>query len=107
MTTTVRVKIPERVVRGETFTIKTLVRHRMESGHRVDETGEPIPEDILERFVATFEGREVFAVELGTGIAANPFLQFTARVGGPGTFVFRWSDGAGLELVHEETVAPV
>ena len=38
---------------------------------------------------------EVFRAEMGSGIAANPYLQFYALVEASGEFVFEWVDDAG------------
>lgn len=100
-----RVKIPESVAAGEVFTIKTLVSHRMESGHRTDSDGNPIPRDIINRFEARFNGETVFSVDIDPAIAANPFFEFSARVDEPGTFTFRWTDDAGEVIEHSEDVA--
>ena len=95
MTSRARAKIPERAVAGEIVTIRALVRHRMESGHRRDGTGALVPRDIVNRFEASYDGRRVFAVDIGPGVSANPYLEFSARLERSGTFVLRWTDEAG------------
>ena len=100
-----RVKLPETARAGEIVTVRTLIRHRMESGHRRDASGELVARDIVNRFEATFEGETVFSVDLGTGIAANPYLEFTARIDAPGTFRFTWTDDAGGRVELEREIA--
>lgn len=90
-----RVKIPELVAANEIFTIKTLISHRMESGHRRDEQGKLIPRLIINHFEASFNGRVVFSVELEPGVSANPFFEFTTRINEPGTFTLTWTDDNG------------
>ena len=51
-----RVKVPKTAAVGETITIKTLIKHKMESGQRRDEDGNIIPRSIINRFVADFNG---------------------------------------------------
>ena len=106
-----RAKVPERVVAGETFAVKVLLRHRMETGNRTDENGEIVPRDIAHRFEALFEdGRgeavELFAVDLGPGVAANPYFEFDVRLARSGTLRLRWTEDGGevVELVHDVTV---
>ena len=106
-----RAKVPDSVVAGETFTVKTLFRHRMETGHRPGDDGALVPRDIVARFEARYDVGdgapiELFAVDLGTGIAANPFFEFDARVARSGTLTLRWVDDAGevTELVRDIAV---
>ena len=105
MTAKARAKLPETAAAGETVTVRTLIRHRMESGHRRDAAGELVPRDIVNRFTATFNGETVFSAELGTGIAANPYLEFTTRIDEPGTFRFAWTDDAGERVEIEREIA--
>jgi sulfur-oxidizing protein SoxZ len=45
--------------------------------------------------VCRYNGEEVFRAELGSGISANPYLQFYVRAGDSGDLVFDWVDDAG------------
>ncbi|MES1180032.1 MAG: thiosulfate oxidation carrier complex protein SoxZ, partial [Hyphomicrobium sp.] len=83
---------------------KTLVRHVMETGNRHDKNGKPIPRDIINAFVAKFDGHEVFRAEFGPGISANPYLAFEMRVPGPGTIEVTWIDDEGTKVT---AAAPV
>ena len=91
----IRLRVPKQVRRGEIFEIKTLIAHEMESGQRRDERGERIREHIIERFECTFDGVMVFAADLNTGISANPYITFFARVDRSGRLDFRWFDQDG------------
>ena len=57
-----------------------MIAPNMETGHRVDAKGAVIPRDIINRFVCTYNGEEVFSADLFPAIAANPFLAFTLSV---------------------------
>jgi sulfur-oxidizing protein SoxZ len=95
-----RIKLPERAKAGEVIEVKTLVTHVMETGHRKDKDGTPIPRDILNTFTAKFGDVEVFRAELGPGISANPYISFQMRVPGPGMFEFAWIDDSGAKTVE-------
>ena len=106
-----RVKVPESVAAGETFAVKVLLRHRMETGNRVGADGEPVPRDIAHRFEARFddgrgEATTLFAVDLGTGIAANPYFEFDVRLARSGTLRLRWTEDTGevVELARDIAV---
>jgi sulfur-oxidizing protein SoxZ len=96
MTATPRVKLPENVKAGDVIEVKTLITHIMETGNRKDKNGNRIPRDIINTYVAKFEGHEVFRAEFGPGISANPYVSFQMRVPGPGTFDFAWTDDHGV-----------
>lgn len=95
-----RIKIPESAKPGDVIEVRTLVTHVMETGNRKDRTGNTIPRDIVNTFVATYAGKEVFRAELGPGISANPFISFPLKVPGPGVFEFSWTDDEGATLVE-------
>ncbi len=58
------INVPAKAKRGEIIEIKTLVSHPMESGYRVGFNGSLIPRDIIDRFVCTYNGEEIFRAEL-------------------------------------------
>jgi sulfur-oxidizing protein SoxZ len=95
-----RIKIPESAKPGDIIEVRTLVTHVMETGNRKDRTGNTIPRDIVNTFVATYAGKEVFRAELGPGVSANPFIAFPLKVPGPGAFEFSWTDDEGATLVE-------
>ena len=92
-----RVQVPQSVKRGEAFEVRVIVQHPMETGFRRDLQGQAIPVNIVDKLACTYGGREVFRAELGTGIAANPYIAFyvVARESGP--IEIAWSDDRGQE----------
>ena len=62
-----------------------------------DQQGALIPRDIIKRFVARFDGQEVFAMDLATAISANPYIAFPFKVEKAGTFEFVWINDANEE----------
>ena len=96
-----RVKVPKTATAGETITIKTLISHKMESGQRKDDEGNPIPRSIINRFVAEFNGQNVIDVTMEPAISTTPYFQFDAIVPESGEFKFIWYDDDGS--VYEDT----
>jgi sulfur-oxidizing protein SoxZ len=90
-----RVSMPAEAKKGDIIEIKALIRHLMETGHRVDSRGEPIPRDIIKDFVVTYAGEEVFRMELNPGISANPYVIFSTVATETGELVFTWVDIKG------------
>src|SRR5271169_846687 len=91
----VLINLPSRAKRGEVIEIKTLIAHPMETGYRLGPTGAAIPRDIINGFVCTYNGEEVFRAELFPAIAANPFIAFSTVATENGEIVFSWTDNHG------------
>ncbi len=86
-----RVKVPKKAKVGEVVTIKTLLSHPMETGHRKDaKTGELIPRDLMNYFSASFNGEKFFEVEVVSALSRNPYIEFTLKVPEAGTVSFLW-----------------
>ena len=99
-----RVKLPDSATVGEVIEIKTIISHNMETGQRKDLDGKIIPRNIINKFVATFNGKPVFTANLGTGISANPYIAFTMKVPGPGEFAFTWTEDGGASTTEKQTL---
>ena len=97
------VNAPKTAKRGSVVEIKALILHPMETGFRPGTMGKIIPRNIIERFTATWNGAEIFAMEMSPAIAANPFVSFFAVASESGTVGLRWTGDEGF--VVEERVA--
>ena len=95
-----RVSRPSVAVKGDIIEIKTLIRHRMETGYRVDATGKNIPRDIVRRMRVSYAGAEIFMMDFTQGVAANPYVALAIRAERSGELVFVWED-------DEKTLATV
>lgn len=102
--TDIRIAAPRRAGPGELIEIKTLIRHRMESGFRRDSLGQAVPRDILTDFRCRYDGREVFRAELFPAIAANPFLSFHLVADRSGVLEFRWTGQHGETFVDTREI---
>jgi len=100
-----RVKLPKDAMKGEVVQIKTLISHVMETGLRKDQAGNTIPRKIINKFTCEFNGKPVFSVDIEPAVAANPYLQFAAKVEESGTFKFTWVDDDGTVTTAEEKIA--
>ena len=98
MTRNIRIALPERAKRDEIVSIKTLISHPMHNGFRSDSRGERIVRDIITTFTCHYAERLVFRAELQPGIAANPYLTFSAKIDVSGEFRFTWTDQQGVVI---------
>ena len=91
-----RIQVPKEAKRGELVAVRIAIQHPMETGFRYDHSGRPIPKNVVNTLTCTYDGVEVFRAEMGSGISANPYLQFYTRATVSGDLVFEWVDDAGV-----------
>ena len=100
-----RVKVPKTAKAGDVITIKTLIKHKMESGNRKDKkTGKKIPRHIIGKFTARFNGEEFFSSDWMGGVSANPYCAFNCKVDKSGEFEFIWHDEKGEEFTAKAKI---
>ena len=90
-----RLQVPEHARSGSIIAIRIAIQHAMENGFRRDEPGARVPQNIIDRLVCRYGGREVFRAELGPGMAANPFIEFFMRAEASGPIELEWRDESG------------
>ena len=77
----------------------------METGFRPDRNGKLVPRDIINTFVCTYNGVEVFRADLHPAIAANPFiclLRPSRPRAAPSTFT--WTDDDGKIYAEKASI---
>ena len=99
----VLINAPKTAKKGELVEIKALVLHQMETGFRAGTNGRIIPRNIIERFTASWNGKEILDMTMSSAIAANPFVSFFAVASESGRIVMRWTGDNGFQV--EESVA--
>jgi sulfur-oxidizing protein SoxZ len=102
-----RISMPPEAKRGDAVEIKALVRHPMETGYRVDSVGQLVPRNILTQLIVTFNGAEIFRMQMQQGIAANPFLSILLRARESGELVFTWTGDEGAVIVERKTLTVI
>jgi sulfur-oxidizing protein SoxZ len=98
------INVPPKVKVGDIIEIKTLVSHPMETGYRVGLGGEMIPRDIIQSFVCTYNGEEIYRAEFSQAIAANPYLTFHTMAVETGVLEFRWTGDNDFLLVETASI---
>jgi sulfur-oxidizing protein SoxZ len=99
------INVPAKARRGDVIEIKALIAHTMETGYRHSFNGEPIPRDIINRFVCAYNGEDVFRADLFPAMAANPFIAFTTIATESGILTFSWTDDFGQTEVRTAAIA--
>lgn len=91
---------------GGNATVPVLMSHEMETGQRRDGAGKIIPAWHITEVSATHNGKPVLSAEWGTGVAKNPFLQFTVRGAKVGDKIgITWKDNRDDTRTDEATVS--
>jgi sulfur-oxidizing protein SoxZ len=90
-----RVQLPQGARRGEIIEVRIAIQHPMETGFRYDAMGKPVPKNVINSLKVSYDGTEIFSAELGSGIAANPYLQFCTVANASGELLFEWIDDKG------------
>lgn len=90
-----KIRVPATAKRGEVIEVFALAVHPMESGFRLDNVGKAIPRHIIESFVCTYAGNEVFRAKLYPAVTANPYFAFHLVATESGELVFSWRDDKG------------
>jgi sulfur-oxidizing protein SoxZ len=90
-----RVQVPAQARRGDTIPVRIAIQHPMETGYRPDNFGRRIAKNVINLLTCRYNGIEVFRAEMGSGVSANPQLQFYVRAESSGEMVFDWVDDSG------------
>jgi len=82
---------------GDVVTVKSLMRHPMETGNRKDsKTGELVPEHYITEVNCTYNGEHVMTANWGPSVSKNPYLSFDVKGGKAGdTVAINWVDNKG------------
>jgi len=99
------VTVPARAKRGEIVEVKTLAQHPMETGFRRTQLGELIPRDIIRRFTCTYNGMEVYRVDLHPAMSANPLIAFSTVASETGTLAFQWVGDNGYSVTETASIS--
>ena len=102
-----RVKVPRNARKGEVVPVKTLLRHRMETGLRTDGDGNIIPRHIINGFVCRYDSAVVFSMDLHPAVSANPYIEFYVMARRSGKLEFFWYEDGGevYTAQHQLTVS--
>ena len=92
-----RIQVPREARKGEVIELRILVQHPMETGYRFDDKGDPIPRNTIRSLTCRYNGEEILKVDMSSGIAANPYVQFHTIAQASGELVIDWIDDEGVK----------
>jgi sulfur-oxidizing protein SoxZ len=88
----IRIKAKER---NGLVAVKTLMKHKMETGLRKDKKGEKIPEHWIQNVTAESGGNVVFKAAFNTSISKDPYLAFNFAGKKGDKIKISWVDNTG------------
>jgi sulfur-oxidizing protein SoxZ len=90
-----RIRVPDRIQRGDLITVHSIVSHPMDTGFFRDAEGDPIPAYFIEHVVVTYGGDEVARFDWTSGISRDPVVSFTLRADKEAPLTMVWTDNQG------------
>jgi sulfur-oxidizing protein SoxZ len=100
-----RIKVPDRITRGELITVNSIVSHPMDTGFFRDAAGEPIPAYFIKRVVVTYGGDEVAHFEWTSGISRDPVVSFTLKADKEAPLTMVWTDNKGATFKQSVSIS--
>jgi sulfur-oxidizing protein SoxZ len=100
-----RIRIPNRIARGEVITVNAIIAHPMDTGFFRTAQGEPIPAYFIKDVVVTYGETEVARFEWTSGISRDPVISFTLRADREAPLTMVWSDNQGGVFRQTATIA--
>jgi sulfur-oxidizing protein SoxZ len=100
-----RIRIPERISRGDLITVNAIVSHPMDTGFFRTPEGRPIPAFFIKDVVVTYAGEPVARFEWTSGVSKDPIVSFTLRADKEGPLTMTWTDNEGSVYRQSVNVA--
>jgi thiosulfate oxidation carrier complex protein SoxZ len=90
-----RIKIPDRITRGEVIVVNSIISHPMDTGFFRNAAGSPIPAYFIKEVVVTYAEQEVARFEWTSGISRDPVVSFTVKADKEAPLTMVWTDNKG------------
>lgn len=98
-----RIRIPDRISRGDLITVTAIVSHPMDTGFFRTAEGQPIPAFFIKDVVVTYGDEQVARFEWTSGVSRDPIVSFTLRADKEAPLAMVWTDNKGG--VYKQSVA--
>ena len=93
-----RIKIPERINRGDVIVVNSIISHPMDTGFFRTPEGAPIPAYFIKNVLVTYDGQEIARFEWTSGISRDPVVSFSLKADREGPLTMVWTDNKGLSF---------
>lgn len=100
-----RIRVPDRIAKGEVITVNAIVSHPMDTGFFRTKDGNPIPAYFINEVAITYGGDEVARFEWTSGISRDPVVSFTLRADREAPLAMSWKDNKGGVYTQSVNIA--
>lgn len=100
-----RIRIPERIARGETIIVNSIISHPMDTGFFRTADGQPIPAWFIKDVVVTYGGDEIARFEWTSGISRDPVVSFMLKADKEAPLTMVWTDSKGATFTQTAAIA--
>jgi sulfur-oxidizing protein SoxZ len=90
-----RIRVPDRVVRGDVIVVNAIITHPMDTGFFRDADGQPIPAWFIKDVVVTYGNQEIARFTWTSGVSRDPLISFTLKADREAPLRMVWSDNRG------------
>lgn len=90
-----RIRVPERITRGELIVVNAIISHPMDTGFFRTAEGQPIPAYFIKAVVVKYGDQEVARFEWTSGVSRDPVISFTLRADREAPLSMVWTDNKG------------
>jgi sulfur-oxidizing protein SoxZ len=90
-----RIRVPDRVVRGEQIVVNAIISHPMHTGFFRDADGRPIPAYFIRDVVVTYGHQQIARFTWTSGISRDPIVSFTLKADREAPLTMIWTDNKG------------
>jgi sulfur-oxidizing protein SoxZ len=100
-----RIRVPDRIQRGDLITVHSIVSHPMDTGFFRDAEGDPIPAYFINQVVVTYGSSEVARFDWTSGISRDPVVSFTLRADKEAPLTMVWTDNKGATFKQSVNIS--
>jgi sulfur-oxidizing protein SoxZ len=97
-----RIRIPDRIARGDLIIVNAIVSHPMDTGFFRTADGQPIPAFFIKDVVVTYGEEQVARFAWTSGVSKDPIVSFTLKADKEAPLTMVWTDTKGS--VYKRTV---
>jgi sulfur-oxidizing protein SoxZ len=95
-----RIKVPDRISRGEVIQVNSIITHPMDTGFFRTAEGQPIPAYYIKEVVVNYGEEEVARFEWTSGVSRDPVVTFTLKADKEAPLTMVWTDNKGAAFKH-------
>lgn len=100
-----RIRIPDRISRGDLITVNAIISHPMDTGFFRTPEGQPIPAFFIKDVVVTYGDEEVARFVWTSGVSKDPIISFTLKADREAPLTLIWTDNRGSVYRRAANVA--